>query len=320
MGRLTLEGNDKPFSPGDTLRGHVDGLPSGSKLSVAFGPRERLLSDKEEDLPELEHGPREDGEASLKSLVQVTGDTTFSFKVPDGPFSFQGKKIALEWVVQAKSGDWEAREAVTVAPGSFTGKPNLAGDLDEELEVELHWAYPILHYFGAGLLAAAGLVAAITLGFSAIYPFAAAALWAAIAWGRHRWAKAAGTGKMVFNARGARPGERLSVKGTVVSPRTLEEAKLVLSLACDAEFSRSKEDSKESDSADERVWEKKQERPLGTLSAGAPAAFDAAWELPAGPFSYALGEDLSIQWWVNVELVSKGVTVNEWSEPVDLWP
>lgn len=320
MARLTVENNDKPYAPGDTVRGRVDGLPSGVELKVLFGPRERLLADTEDMIPALAFEKDEDDEVTLMSLVQETSEHEFAFKVPDGPFSFTGKNMALEWVVQAATEDWETREVVGVVPGSFSGKPNLAGDLDEKLETELHWAHPFAHYIGAGLLAVAGLILAIMLGFSALYPFGLAALWVAAAWARHRWAKAHGTGKLLFNSRALRPGERLSVKGTIVSPRALEDAKLIISVLCEADFYRSKKDSKESDNSEELVWEKQVERPLGSLSAGTPAAFDAAWELPAGPFSYVLGEDLTVTWWVNVELLSKGEAVNDWSEAFDLWP
>lgn len=56
---------------------------------------------------------------------------TFSFQLPEGPYSFSGKLISLIWALEliADPGDRTARRMLTVGPG---GREVLLGSVEEE--------------------------------------------------------------------------------------------------------------------------------------------------------------------------------------------
>ena len=107
---ISTEGNTTHFGPGEKVRGTAAWemeKPPG-KMRVSIGWRTAGTGMVDEDcIAELEW-----------QETALTGTKDFEFQLPDGPFSYVGDLLSIEWAVTGSCRAVpEERFAITVGPG-----------------------------------------------------------------------------------------------------------------------------------------------------------------------------------------------------------
>lgn len=118
---ITLKVREKSLRPGDTVEGRVewrlDKPPEGFELRLCWFTRGRGTEESETV-------------AALPLGEDAAGEREFSFVLPDGPWSFDGKLISLTWGLEvvAKRQGGLALEELAVAP---EGVARQLGEVEE---------------------------------------------------------------------------------------------------------------------------------------------------------------------------------------------
>lgn len=130
MARISTELNNLHFVPGEELRGGVhwdgNGPSNGAELRLFYYTEGRGTRD-----------------AIVVDELKISGDQTFSFHLPEGPYSFSGELISLMWALElvADSAEHSARLEFVLSP---TGQEvNLHRyPVPEEMQDKKSWKKP----------------------------------------------------------------------------------------------------------------------------------------------------------------------------------
>lgn len=108
---IELESKEKPLKPGETVRGTVSwqGISPQEELEIVLLYRTDGVGTL--DIEEIDS-------LTVPSPAS-SGRQSFAFKLPEGPYSFEGSLISLIWAIEAASGNDEVDESVEFVLSPF---------------------------------------------------------------------------------------------------------------------------------------------------------------------------------------------------------
>lgn len=119
--RISFDG-ERAIGPGSEISGQIDWNVTELPESVHVRLFWYTAGKGDRDLSIVD-------ETSLQT-TSMSGNLPFRFKIPEGPYSFDGKLISLTWAVEAivEPHGTTAREELTVGPGgrgAVIGQPEV---------------------------------------------------------------------------------------------------------------------------------------------------------------------------------------------------